>query len=127
MNTLLAILKVTDARRDVILAGGLYHSFPWRHLPPTPCIKAIYVQWNQADTCSFSEQNSPLKTATGGIIQDRVQQMERWVEHYSELYTREKMVSEEAKNAIECNPVLEDLDSEPTEEDLKKSPGFTST
>ena len=34
MNTLLAILKVNDARRDVILAGGLYHRFPWRHLPP---------------------------------------------------------------------------------------------
>ena len=33
MNTSLAILKVTDARRDVILAGGLYHRFPWRHLP----------------------------------------------------------------------------------------------
>ena len=34
MNTLLAILKVTEARRDVILAGGLYHRFPWRQLPP---------------------------------------------------------------------------------------------
>ena len=34
MNSLLAILKVTDARRDVILAGGLYYRFPWRHLPP---------------------------------------------------------------------------------------------
>ena len=29
---LLAILKVTGARRDVILAGGLTHRFPWRHL-----------------------------------------------------------------------------------------------
>ena len=28
------ILKVTDARRDVRLAGGLYRRFPWRHLPP---------------------------------------------------------------------------------------------
>ena len=28
MNTLLALLKVTDARRDVILAGGLNHRFP---------------------------------------------------------------------------------------------------
>ena len=37
MNTLLAILTVTDARHDVILGGGLYHRFPWRHLPP-PCI-----------------------------------------------------------------------------------------
>ena len=36
MNTLLAILKVTDARLDVILAGGLNHRFPWRHLPPPP-------------------------------------------------------------------------------------------
>ena len=34
MNTLLAILKVTDTRRDVIPAGGLYHEFPSRHLPP---------------------------------------------------------------------------------------------
>ena len=36
MNTLLAILNVIDTRRDVILAGGLYHRFPWRHLPPPP-------------------------------------------------------------------------------------------
>ena len=35
MNTKLAILKITDARRDVILAGVLYHRFPWRHLPPS--------------------------------------------------------------------------------------------
>ena len=35
MNTSLAILKVTDARRDAILAGGLYHRFPQRHLPPS--------------------------------------------------------------------------------------------
>ena len=36
MNTLLRILKVTDARRDVILAGRLYHRLPWRHPPPPP-------------------------------------------------------------------------------------------
>ena len=35
INTLLA-MKVTDARRDVILAGGLYHRFPWRHLTQPP-------------------------------------------------------------------------------------------
>ena len=44
MNTLLAILKATDARRDVILAGGLYHRFPWRHLPPPPpCHKSNHA------------------------------------------------------------------------------------
>ena len=42
MNTLLAILKVTDARRDVILACGLYHRFPWRHLPPPPPLVLVF-------------------------------------------------------------------------------------
>ena len=48
MNTLLAILKVTDAKRDVILAGELYHRFPWRHLPPNPpnppCLGFIFIR-----------------------------------------------------------------------------------
>ena len=34
VNTLFTILKVTNARRDVILVGGLNHRFPWRHHPP---------------------------------------------------------------------------------------------
>ena len=43
MNTLLAILKVIDARRDVILAGGLNHLFAWRHLPPPPsCTEGFF-------------------------------------------------------------------------------------
>ena len=37
MNTLLAILKVTNGRRDVILAGGLNHRFSWKHLPSLHC------------------------------------------------------------------------------------------
>ena len=39
--------------------------------------------------------------------------MERRVEHYSKLYAKENMASEEALNAIECLPVLEELDCEP--------------
>ena len=42
MNTLLAILKGTDARCDVILAGGLYHRFPWTHSPPPPSIVFVF-------------------------------------------------------------------------------------
>ena len=41
MNTLLAILKVTDARCDVILAGGLYHRFPCFLCGPFLCEAAI--------------------------------------------------------------------------------------
>ena len=43
INTLLAILKVTDAGSDVILAGGFYHRFPWRHLLPRPWAPGIIV------------------------------------------------------------------------------------
>ena len=40
--------------------------------------------------------------------------MEHWVQHYSELYSRENVATKEALNNIECLPVLEELDSEPT-------------
>ena len=56
--------------------------------------------------------HSAVETGIIKIIQDRAQQMERWVEHdSSELSARENMVSLEALNAIECLPVLGDLDS----------------
>ena len=42
MNTLVAILKVTDTILDVTLAGGLYHRFPCRHLPPPPPSRDLY-------------------------------------------------------------------------------------
>ena len=41
--------------------------------------------------------------------------MERWVEHYTELYAKENVVTEDALNAIECLPELEKLDGEPTQ------------
>ena len=46
----------------------------------------------------IQKKSAPLKSATGVLIQDRVQQMERWVQHYSELYSRENVVTEEALN-----------------------------
>ena len=67
------------------------------------------------------KKTAPLKSSTGTIIQDRSKQMDRWVEHYSELYTRENMVSENALNAVECLPTLEDLDREPTVTELHKA------
>ena len=42
MNTLLAILKVADARRDVILAGGLYHRFSLE-TPPKSASLIFYI------------------------------------------------------------------------------------
>ena len=70
------------------------------------------------------QKKFPLNFATGEIIQDRAQQMERWVEHdYSELSARENMLSLEALNATECLPVLEDLDSGDLLNGAERGPG----
>uniref|UniRef100_A0ABM5FP43 Craniofacial development protein 2-like n=1 Tax=Pogona vitticeps TaxID=103695 RepID=A0ABM5FP43_9SAUR len=81
-------------------------------------IKGMYDGIKQA-LGTMQKKSAPLKSATGVVIQDRAQQMERWVQHYSELYSRENVVTEEALNNIECLPVLEELDSEPTLAEIK--------
>ena len=58
MNTLLAILKVIDARRDVILAGGLSHLFAWTHLPSS-CTEGLFF---------FIFRWSGWKVAYGGLL-----------------------------------------------------------
>ena len=41
------------------------------------------------------------------------------MQHYFKLYSREDVVTKEALNNIECLPVLEELDSEPTLAEIK--------
>ena len=65
-------------------------------------------------------KTAPLKSSSGEIITDKGQQMERWVEHYSDLYSRENTVSPAALDAIECLPTMDELDSEPLVEELSK-------
>ena len=43
------------------------------------------------------------------------------MQHYSELYPRENVVTDEALNAIKCLPELEELDSDPTFGELNKA------
>ena len=66
-------------------------------------------------------KTAPLKSSSGAIITDKGQQMERWVEHYSDLYSRENTVSPAALDVIECLPTMAELDSEPSVEDLSKA------
>ena len=61
-------------------------------------------------------KTAPLKSSSGAIITDKGQQMERWVEHYSDLYSRENTVSPAALDVIECLPTMDELDSEPSVE-----------
>ena len=66
-------------------------------------------------------KTAPLKSISGEVITDKGKQMERWVEHYSELYSRENSVVDSALDAIEPLPIMEDLDAEPTMEELSKA------
>ena len=61
-----------------------------------------------------------LKSATGEVITDQGRQMERWVEHYSDLYSRENTVTPSALGTIKCMPIMEELDAEPTMDKLRK-------
>ena len=83
-------------------------------------IRGMYEGIKQA-TGKPTKKTAPLKSKTGEVITDRDKQMGRWVEHYLELYARENSITQEALDTIEELPVLEELDSEPTMEELSKA------
>ena len=64
---------------------------------------------------------APLKSKEGEAITDRSKQMERWAEHYQDLYSTESLVSEAVIDSIPALPILEDLDLPPTEDELRKA------
>ena len=68
-----------------------------------------------------SARRPPIKSSRGEIITDKCQQIERWVEHYSDLYSRENIVSPATLDVIECLPTMDELDSEPSVEELSKA------
>ena len=63
---------------------------------------------------------APLKSSTGEVITDQGWQMERWVEHYSNLYSRVNTVTPSALGTIKCMPIMEELNVEPTVDKLSK-------
>ena len=73
------------------------------------------------------KKTAPLKSTTGETIVDRNNQMVRWVEHYSDLYSRETVVTESALDSIEALPVMDELDALPTLEELSKAMDNLST
>ena len=66
-------------------------------------------------------KTAPLKSTIREVITDKGQQMERWVGHYSDLYSRQNVVTTAALDAIKCLPVMVELDTEPTIEELSKA------
>ena len=66
-------------------------------------------------------KTAPLKSTTGEFITDKEQQMERWVEHYSDFYSRQDLVTTSALDAIKCLPVMGELDNEPATDELSNA------
>ena len=64
---------------------------------------------------------APLKSATGEVITDQGWEVMRWVEHYSDLYSRENTVTPSALGAIGCMPIMEELDAGPTMDGLSRA------
>ena len=63
-------------------------------------------------------KTAPIKSKAGTIITDKTKQLERWVEHYSELYSRENIVHQSVLDAIDRLPQMPVLDEPPPLEEL---------
>ncbi|KAJ8042533.1 hypothetical protein HOLleu_13607 [Holothuria leucospilota] len=81
----------------------------------------MYICRHQTSNRQSHNEDCPLKTKTGDIITDRNKQICRWVKHYLEIYSRKNIVIDEALTAIKDLPVVEELDYEPTLEELIKA------
>ena len=66
-------------------------------------------------------KTAPLKTKTGKVITDQGKQLERWVEHYLELYATQNVATDTAVGAIQDLPAMEELDALPTLDELRKA------
>ena len=66
-------------------------------------------------------RTAPLKSATGDAIKDKSKQMERWVEYYSELYSRVNVVSDVALMPMKSLSIMDELNSESTLEEINQA------
>ena len=74
----------------------------------------------QRGTGPSGNATAPLKSKSGEVIIDRAKQAERWVEHYSELYSSEIVVHQSALDAIYRLPLMPDLDEQLSTEELSE-------
>ena len=72
-------------------------------------------------TGKATQKTAPLKSKSSDIISDKPKQLERWVEHYLELYSHENKISQPALDALENLPVMKKLDAKPTTLQLSKA------
>ena len=57
----------------------------------------------------------------GEVITVKVKQLDRWVEHYSELYCKQNIVYQSVLDAIDYLPLIPKLDKVPSIKELSKA------
>jgi len=66
-------------------------------------------------------KSAPIKSKCGEPITDRTKQLDRWVEHYSELYATENAVHQSVLDDIGQLPVMPELDVPPSISELSEA------
>nr|XP_014348156.1 PREDICTED: uncharacterized protein LOC106704818 [Latimeria chalumnae] len=67
------------------------------------------------------KKTANLKAKDGTILTDRKEQLDRWTEHYKELYSKDDIICDTALAAIPQLPMMQELDQTPTLEDVEKA------
>jgi len=67
---------------------------------------ALNPSWNH------TSKTASLLSEQGSLIQDPSLQIDRWVEHYSSIYSQEEHFRTDALSHLPQLPVLHDLDAE---------------
>ena len=70
---------------------------------------------------AMCQKTAPLKSKSGEVITDKAKQMDRWIKHYSELYSRENVVHQSVLDAIDHLPLVPKLDEVPSIKELSKA------
>ena len=76
---------------------------------------------------SFGSQiskSAPIKSSFGETLKDRGKPMERCPEHLRELYSKDFKISNQVIQNIQSIPILDELDSLPTLEELRRTVDF---
>ena len=88
-------------------------------------IRGMYEGMRKAFGPSVTKR-APIKSKEGRILKTRCEQMDRWVEHYSDVYSNRFIIGEDTLAEITQIPTLYELDAIPTREELDAAIGAAS-
>ena len=113
----------SDVQKEVRACINRYWTDLFRtiqHATDTGNVKGMYNGIKRASGPN-TKKTAPLKSKSGEFITDKAKQLDRWVEHYSQLYSRENVVHQSALDSIDHLPLMPELDEVLSIEELSKA------